>query len=189
MYRLKDDVVLSTYTMTLFFYLVIFIFLIFIVLVLYSLLKNRSFMLLNIRFYAKIIFIIILLILCLFALIFRYIIFEITEGSKDACLLFVLLVALLINIYMNACFSALVKNNNQFIKLGMIAVIVYIAVSSLGDIGFRIFFDVETVIPLLFNYKTFEYNTPEGVRFMFYNQLSFLIVLIATLMLEKKRGE
>ena len=186
-YTLKDDVVLSTYTMGLLFYLIIYLFIIFIVLILYSIIKNRSFMLLNIRFYAKILFVLLLLIILLFGLILRVIIFEITMDSEDASLVFVLLNALLFNIYINACFSGLVKNNNQFIKFGMAGTIIYVTASSLGMVGFRIFFDIETVIPFIFIQKTFEYNTPVGTRFMFYNQGLFFIIFVSSLLLESKR--
>ncbi len=186
-YEVLEDVVISTYTLDTFMWIIVIVLALFNCYIVYAMYKGKSFRLLNFRFYAKIIFICGLLILAMIALIYNVIIFELTIDSKYASLVFVLFVSLLFNIFINACFSGLVKNNNQFIKLGIFFTLIYVTLTSLANIGFRIVFNIEIVIPLILDHKVFEYNTPEGIRFMFYNVGLFLIVFSASLLLEHKQ--
>jgi hypothetical protein len=186
LYELKEDVVISTYNIELFLWIIILILALFNCYILYAMYKGKSFRLLNFRFYAKIIFVCSLLIFAMIGLIYKVIIFEITIDSEYASLVFVLLNSLLFNIFINCCFSGLVKNNNQFIKLALFGTLIYITLTSLANLGFRIVFNIDIVIPLILDYKTFEYNTPVGVRFMFYNVGLFIIIFTASLLLEHK---
>lgn len=186
-YEILEDVVISTYNIEWFLWLLVIILALFNCWIFYGLYKGKSLRLLNFRFYAKVMFICSLLIVAIIGLIFKVIIFELTIDSKDSSLVWVLMVSFLFNIFINACFSGIVKNNNQFMKIFIFITLIYITLTSLANLGFRIVFNVDIVIPLILDYKTFEYNTPNGVRFMFLNQGLFFIIFCASILLEHKQ--
>jgi len=182
-----SDVVLTTYGMGPFFIIICILIVIFIILVLRGMIKNKMMRLLNLRFYAKVIFILTLLILFLVLFIYKILIFEITMGAEGASLVFVLINALLFNIFIAVCFSGLVKNKNAFLKIAIFILVIYIAVSGLGDLGFRFVLNIEAYVPGFLAHKRFEFNTAEGVRFMFLNMGIFIIIFSASLLLEHKQ--
>lgn len=184
----RDDILISTETHFQFFVLLICLLVLFIFYFLYFFIKNKAFQDLgSFLLYAKVFFFVCLGIIMLILLITRFLIVEITENAKDCSIVFMLIVALLMQFYLNITFSGIMESNNKIIQYGLLIIVIYIMVSSFGETGLRVILNIDVFIPLVLQEKTFESNTPNGIRFMFGNLVVLLVLHAITFIMERKR--
>jgi len=186
--KIRDDVLISTATHFEFFVFIIIILVLFILYFLYFFIKKRAFQdLSSFLLYGKVFFVVIMLILALLCLISQFIIIEVTENAKDASIVFMLIVALLIQFYINITFSALFENNSKITQYTLLIVVLYVSITGFGETGMRVILNTEVYIPLVLTEKLFESNTPNGVRFMFMNLVILIVVHGASYLIERKK--
>ena len=186
--KIRDDVLISTATHFEFFVFIIIILVLFILYFLYFFIKKRAFQdLSSFLLYGKVFLVVIMLILALLCLISQFIIIEVTENAKDASIVFMLIVALLIQFYINITFSALFENNSKITQYTLLIVVLYVSITGFGETGMRVILNTEVYIPLVLTEKLFESNTPNGVRFMFMNLVILIVVHGASYLIERKK--
>lgn len=186
--KVREDVLISTATNFEFFVFIILILVIFLLYFFYFFIKNRAFQdLSSFLLYGKVFLFVIGIIIALLCLISQFIVIEITENAEYASIIFVLIVALLIQFYLNITFSALIENNSRFTQYTLLIIVLYISITGFGEIGTRIILNTEVYIPLVLQEKMFESNTPNGVRFMFLNVIIMLVIHGASYLIERKR--
>lgn len=187
--EIRDDVMISTATHFEFFVFIILILVLFLLYFLYFFIKNRAFQdLSSFLLYGKVFLFVILIIVALICLISQFIIIEITENAEYASVVFVLIVALLIQFYINITFSALFSNNNKITQFTLLIIVLYVSITGFGEIGTRVILNTEVYIPVVLQEKLFESNTPNGVRFMFLNVVIMLVIHGASyIILEQKK--
>lgn len=180
---------ISTATHFEFFVFIILILVLFLLYFLYFFIKNRAFQdLSSFLLYGKVFLFVILIIVALICLISQFIIIEITENAEYASVVFVLIVALLIQFYINITFSALFSNNNKITQFTLLIIVLYVSITGFGEIGTRVILNTEVYIPVVLQEKLFESNTPNGVRFMFLNVVIMLVIHGASyIILEQKK--
>lgn len=184
----KSDIVVSTAHNFDFLMILIIILSIFILYFLYYFIKKRAFQNLeSFLLYAKVIGFTILLIILLICLIDQFIIIEITEGAEYATIIFVLINAFLIGVYINITFSSLFESKNKLLKYTLVLVLLYVTITNFGDLGIRLILNTDVYIPLILVEKVFESNTPQGVRFMFHNIVLLLTIFGTSFLLELKK--
>ena len=185
--EIRDDVMFSTAHHYQFFVIIILILVLFLFYFLYFFIKSKAFQdLSSFLLYSKVFISIIGIIIMILCVISQFIIVEITENAKYASIIFVLIVALLVQFYINITFSALVESNNKLTQYTLLIVVLYIAITGFGAIGLRLILNTEVYIPLVLQEKMFESNTPNGVRFMFMNVVIMIVIHGASYMIERK---
>ena len=184
----RDDVLISTATNFEFFVFLIVLIVLFILYFLYFFIKKRTFHDLgSFLLYSKVFFMCFVAIIVLLLLITRFIIIEFTENAEASSIIFMLIVALLMQFYLNITFSGLMESDSKIFQYSLLILVIYIMVSSFGETGLRIVLNVDVIIPLVLQEKVFETNTPAGIRFMFLNILVLIVLHFITFVMERKQ--
>ena len=184
----RDDVLISTATNFEFFVFLIVLIALFILYFLYFFIKKRAFQDLgSFLLYSKVFFMCFVAIIVLLLLITRFIIIEFTENAEASSIIFMLIVALLMQFYLNITFSGLMESDSKILQYSLLILVIYIMISSFGETGLRVVLNVDVIIPLVLQEKVFETNTPNGIRFMFLNILVLIVLHFITFVLERKQ--
>lgn len=159
----------------------------------YIFIKKKAYQDLQVFLYHIKISIYIAVLVCAILLLkYKIIIFEITEDEDEASIIWVLIIALLMGMYITITFGSVGLSKN-WQKYFAIIVIAYISFSGFGYIGYRIIFDFpDEVLDLLKNYaiwreNVFESNTGQGLDFLGGNLPIFLIVYFLSYALEGEK--
>jgi len=159
----------------------------------YIFVKKRAYQDLQVfLFHIKIFIYLVLIVVVILILKFKIVIIEITENESEASIIWVILIALLMGMYISTCFGAIGLSKNWQKYFGLI-VIAYLSFSGFGYIGYRIIFDFpEEVLVLINNYaiwkeNEFESNTGQGLRFFAGNLPVFVIVYFITFGIEGEK--
>ncbi|HEC92881.1 MAG TPA: hypothetical protein ENI51_07835 [Candidatus Atribacteria bacterium] len=182
-----DDVILSTAYDFEFLTFVIVALIIFIAYFLFIFFKNRKYKELeNFLLYGKVVMYCILIILSCVLILSNFIIIEITYNTKYANLVFTLINALLLGVYINITFGNF--RQNQKIRFVLLIFVLYILFTGITDLGLRLTINTEEYIPFILAEKVYENNTPQGIRFMWLNIGTLSTLFGLSFLLEQKEG-
>ena len=186
--KMPADTIFSTAYQFEFLMFIIFILLFLILFFMYYFVKNHAFRdLEKFNYYFKMIGIMILMIFISIGLISQFLVFEITLNAKDASILWMMFGALDVYVYINFCFSALFTVKKAWYKYMLLILVVYIAITQVGELGFRMIFNLEVYIPFVLSQKVYESNTPNVVRFVMLNLIVLIVIYGASFALEQKK--
>ena len=182
------DTIFSTAYQFEFLVFIIFILLFLILFFMYYFVKNHAFRdLEKFSYYFKMIGMMILMIFISIGLISQFLVFEITLNAKDASITWMMFGALDVYVYINFCFSALFTVKKASYKYMLLILVVYIAITQVGELGFRMIFNLEVYIPFILSQKVYESNTPNVVRFIILNLVILIVIYGASFALEQKK--
>jgi len=143
-------------------------------------------------YHIKITLYILFIIFCILTLISKRIIIEIRAEDKYSSIIWTIIIALLMGIYINICFGT-VGLSRQWQKYMSMLVLAYLCFSGFGYIGIRIIFNLPYAIRLLltgfWHEDIFQSNTPKGLYFFAGNLPFFLILWALSFSLQGEKRE
>jgi hypothetical protein len=134
--------------------------------------------------YLPLLFVLSITIVMLFLLISNKIHFQVVEGGEGTGVLFSLALALMIMPYSNAVLTGSFKIESKLALYTLFAIVVYLAVSNIGQIGFRVVFNIDLDLAFVFSHKTFQTNSVDGILFIIENIGLWLSIFAASFGIE-----
>lgn len=134
--------------------------------------------------YVPLLFGLFIITLLLFLLITNKLHVQIIQGGKDTGVLFTLALAIMIMPYSNAVLTGSFKIESKLALYTLFVVVVYFAVTNLGQIGLRVTFNIDLDLVFVFSHKTFQTNSADGIKFITENIGLWLAIFVASFSLE-----